>query len=127
MSLHSGASRGREGCAAKPGACTLWGLHHPQAHKGLPRNLWSPWGHSDNFWIQGAALGSLHPITLSISQGTGGFHFLVELSELQLSQWNLPTPTLRAPPGHVDEVCSSLRAPSASLPGAGGQQLPAND
>ena len=44
-------------------------------------------------------LAPFHPITLCISQGTGRFCFLVELSELQLPPWNLPTPALLAPLG----------------------------
>lgn len=88
------------GCAAKPG-----GLH-TLGDSTIPRHIRGSQGTSghlgDTLTPSGSKelhLAPFHPITLSISQGTGGFHFLVELSELQLSQWNLPTPTLRAPLG----------------------------
>lgn len=95
--LHSVASRGRGGKGLRSQA---WGPAH------IPRHIRGSQGTSghlgDTLTPSGSKelhLAPFHPITLSISQGTGGFHFLVELSELQLSQWNLPTPTLRAPLG----------------------------
>lgn len=70
-------------------------------------------------------LAPFHPITLCISRGTGSFHFLVKLSELQLPQW-YPPPL----PSWLPWACGrslQLTQSSPPPPAAPRQQLPAND
>lgn len=95
-----GQQREGRGCAAKPG-----GLH-TLGDPTMPRHIKGSQGTSGHLGDALTPSGSkelhlapFHPIALCISQGTERFHFLVELSELQLPQWNLPNPTLLAPLG----------------------------
>ena len=101
-----------------------WELHCPQAHKGWPADLWSPWGRSDTLWTQGAALNSLSPHN-SVYQPGQQDGFTSWLS-CQICSW--PGSFPHCPPGSARPGGRGLQlTESAPPPAAPRQQLPAND
>lgn len=86
--------------AAKPGGLDTLGnstiSRHVRGSQGTSGHLGDALTPSGSKELH---LAPFYPITLCISQGTGSFHLLVKLSELQLLQWYPPTPALLAPLG----------------------------